>query len=87
MAKKSDTETQDLEDGCVEGTKKELESGGFTCKNKDGKWVTCIPNDDNTSNCWVSSAPPPTDVLDALVQVQKDLRVALEKVISPDPEY
>jgi hypothetical protein len=87
--KKSDTETKELEDSCEEGTKKDLEGGGFTCK-KDGKWVTCIPSDGTTYNCWESSAPPPTNVIDALIQVQKALRAteaAIGEVISPEPEY
>jgi hypothetical protein len=90
MTKKSSTETKKLEDSCKEGTKKDLEGGGFTCTNKDGKTVTCIPNNDTTSNCWVSSAPPPSGVLDALVQVHKALlatEAALEEIIEPDPEY
>ena len=88
MAKKSERETKDLEDSCT-GTKKDLPGGGFTCKNKDGKWVTCIPSTGTTSSCWVSSAPPPTGILDAFSQVHAALLVteaAIEKVISPDPE-
>lgn len=88
MAKKSEKETKKLEDSCV-GSKKDLEGGGFTCKNKDGKWVTCLPSTGTTSTCWVSSRQPPSDIVDALVQVQVALKVteaALEKVISPDPE-
>ena len=90
MAKKSASETKKLDDSCVAGTKKDLEGGGFTCTDKDGKSITCIPNNDTTSNCWVSSVSPPPDVLNAFIQTQKALRVveaALEKVISPDPEY
>lgn len=90
MAKKSATETQNLENSCVAGTKKALDGGGFTCQNKDGKTITCIPNNDTTSNCWVSILPPSTEALDAFVQVQNALRTveaALERIISPDPEY
>ena len=89
MGKKSATETQTLERSCT-SVKKDLEGGGFTCKNKDGKWVTCIPNDDTTSTCWITKESPQTDVLDAFVQVREALQVvetALDKVISPAPEY
>ena len=86
MTKTSSTDTQDLEDSCT-GSKKELDGGGFTCKNKDGKWVTCIPNSDSTSNCYVSSTQPPTNVLDSLIQVLRATEAAIEEVISPDPVY
>lgn len=67
MAKKSATQAKTLEDSCT-GTKKQLEGGGFTCRNADGKQVTCIPNDDTTFNCWVAFEPDSSHFVEAIHQ-------------------
>lgn len=85
MAKKSATETKSLKGSCV-GEIKNLDSGGFTCKNKDGKWITCTPNNDSTSNCWITAKEPNISVLEALFQARQALQQverALEETIAP----
>ena len=77
MAKKSATETKTLKDKCV-GTVKDLEDGGFTCFDKDGNQITCIPNSDTTSSCWVTSKPLDVGVLRPMLEAQNALVVAID---------
>lgn len=83
MAKKSATETKKLEDSCT-GTKKELKDGGFTCRADDGKWITCTPNDDDTSNCWVSFEPDSPEILGRIEEAIVALEAAQLEARSTD---
>ena len=84
MAKKSASETKTLKDKCV-GTIKSLDGGGFTCFDADGKQITCLPNQDTTSSCWITSKPLDHGALLPLIQAQNAVMAAIEALTGDRP--
>ena len=85
MAKKSATQTKTLKDSCV-GEIKDFEGGGFTCKNKDGKWITCLPSEGSTSSCWIGKREPDFNTLRPLVAAQSAIETAIRATVDPEPD-